>query len=96
LIKKEKTMFFRLFAVAGFALAVATSAQALPLVPQHQPNNMITQAAFGCGPGRTLVNGVCVARSTIRRTRRQIRRENRRFRRCLRWYGGACIQWGWW
>jgi hypothetical protein len=42
----------RLIAVAGFALAVATSAQAMTLAPIHQPNGMITQVAFGCGPGR--------------------------------------------
>jgi hypothetical protein len=30
---------------------------------------MITQVAVGRGPGRTLVNGVCVARTTIRQTR---------------------------
>jgi hypothetical protein len=85
----------KLIAVAGFALTVATSAQALPVAPLHQPDNLVSQVAFGCGPGRTLVIVVCVYRSTIRRTRRYIRRENRRFRRCLRWYGGACARWGW-
>ena len=34
---------------------------------------------------RTRVNGVCVARTTIRQTRRQ-------YRRCARWSGGACVQ----
>ena len=63
----------RLIAVA-FALTFATSAQAVPLAPLHQPDGMITQARFGCGPGRTLVAGRCVARTTIRHTRRVIRR----------------------
>jgi len=73
----------RLIAVAGFALAVATSAQAMTPALIHQPNSMITQVAAGCGPGRTMVNGVCVARTTIRQTRRAVRR-------CVRWSGGTC------
>jgi hypothetical protein len=44
---------------------------------------MTTPIAAGCGPGRTMVNGVCVARTTIRQTRREVRR-------CLRWQGGVC------
>jgi hypothetical protein len=75
----------RLIAVAGFALAVATSAQAMTPAPIHQPYSIITQVAAGCGPGRTMVNGVCVARTTIRQTRRAVRR-------CVRWSGGACAQ----
>ena len=47
----------RLIAVAGFAIAVATSAQALTLAPLPQPDGMITQVAAGCGLGRTMVNG---------------------------------------
>jgi hypothetical protein len=76
----------RLIAVAGFALTVATSAQALPLAPLHQPDGMVTQVRFGCGPGRTLVAGRCVARTTIRRTRRAVRR-------CLRFHRGVCVRW---
>jgi hypothetical protein len=68
----------RLFTVAGFALAVATSAQAMSPAPLTQPDGMITQVRLGCGPGRTRVNGVCVARTTIRHTRRMARREYRR------------------
>jgi hypothetical protein len=73
----------RLIAVAGFALAVATSAQGMTPAPIHQPNGMVTQVAAGCGPARTMVNGVCVARTTIRQTRRAVRR-------CVRWSGGTC------
>ena len=67
----------RLIAVAGF-LAVATSAQAMSPAPIPQPDGMITQVRLGCGPGRTRVNGVCVARTTIRHTRRMARRAYRR------------------
>jgi hypothetical protein len=65
----------RMIAVAGFALSVAVSAQAMtpaPIVPQ--PNDMITKVAAACGVGRTRINGVCVARTTVRHTRRAVRR----------------------
>jgi len=58
----------RLLAVAGFVLAVTTSAPAMPVAPLH-PDGMTTQVRFGCGPGRTRIGGVCVARTTIRHTR---------------------------
>src|SRR5262245_39543440 len=51
----------RLFAIA-FALAFATSAQAMPLPPLPQPDDLVTQVAQGCGPYRVRINGVCVAR----------------------------------
>ena len=60
----------RLIAVAAIAFAAATSAQAMSPAPLPQPDGMITQVAFWCGPFRTRVNGVCVARTTIRQTRR--------------------------
>jgi hypothetical protein len=65
----------RLIAIAGFALSVAVSAQAMtpaPIIPQS--DGMITEVAVGCGAGRTRVNGVCVARTTVRQTRRAVRR----------------------
>jgi hypothetical protein len=43
----------KLITVAGFALALATSAQAMTPGPIPQPDRVITQVAFGCGPGRT-------------------------------------------
>jgi hypothetical protein len=67
----------RLIAVAGF-LAFATSAQAITPAPLPQADGMITQVRLGCGPGRTRVNGICVARTTIRHTRRVVRRDYRR------------------
>ena len=64
----------RMIAVAGFALSVAISAQAMTPAPIPQPDGMITEVAAACGAGRTRVNGVCVARTTIRQTRRAVRR----------------------
>ena len=70
----------RLIAVAAFILAIAASAQAMSPVPLHQPDSMITQVREACGAGRVRVNGVCVARTTIRHARR-----------CARWNGGVCV-----
>jgi len=67
-------MMIRMIAVAGFALSVAISAQAMTPAPIPQPDGMITQVAAACGAGRTRVNGVCVARTTMRQTRRAVRR----------------------
>ena len=73
----------RLIAFAAFALALATSAQAMSPMPLHQSDGMITQVAFWCGPLRTRVNGVCVARTT-----------KRQVRRCAVWGAGhVCRQW---
>ena len=44
---------------------------------------LITQVAAACGPGRTRVGGVCVARTTIRHARREVCR-------CLQWHAGVC------
>jgi hypothetical protein len=74
----------RLMAVA-FALALATSAQAMSPAPLHQPGGMITQVREACGAGRVRVNGVCVARTTKRHVRRAVRR-------CARWHGGVCVR----
>ena len=77
----------RLISVAGFAFAVATAAHAMTPAPIPQPDSMIIPVIAGCGPGRTMVNGVCVARTTIRQTRRAERR-------CLRWTGNVCAVYG--
>lgn len=73
----------RLIVVAGFALSIATAAQGMSPAPLPQPDNMVTQIAAGCGPGRTMIDGVCVARTTVRQTRRAVRR-------CVRWQAGVC------
>ena len=65
----------RTIAVAVFALSIATPAPAITPAPMvYQPDAMITQIAAACGAGRTRVNGVCVARTTVRQTRRAVRR----------------------
>ena len=71
----------RLVTVA-FVVALMSTAQATPFAPVQQPDGMITQIAAACGPGMTRRNGVCVARTTVRQTRR-----------CARWSGGACVRW---
>jgi hypothetical protein len=76
---KESTWeekMLRLTAVA-FALALATSAQAMPLAPL-QPGDMVTQVREACGAGRHRVGDVCVANVTTRHVRRHVRREYRR------------------
>jgi hypothetical protein len=75
----------KLIAVAGFGLTVATSAYGMTPAPLALPDGMVTQVAVGCGMGRTRVNGVCVARTTVRQTRRAVRR-------CVRWHGGVCAR----
>jgi hypothetical protein len=76
----------KMIGIAGFAFIVATAAQAMTPAPIPQQDSIVAQTAFGCGPGRTLVRGVCVPRSTIRRARRAVRR-------CRRWNGGVCVRW---
>ena len=44
---------FRLIAIAGFALSVAVSAQAMTPAPIPQPDSLITEVAAACGAGRT-------------------------------------------
>ena len=75
----------RYIAVVGFAVSFAASAHAFTPAPLPQMHDMVTQVAVGCGVGRTRINGVCVARTTVRQTRRAVRR-------CLRWSGGVCAQ----
>ena len=73
----------RFIAFAAFSLAVATSAQAMSPVPLQQPDGMTTRVVYGCGPFRTRVNGVCVARTT-----------KRQVRRCAVWGAGhVCRRW---
>jgi len=65
----------RLITVAfALALALASSAQAVPLTPLPQLDGITTEAAVGCGAGRTRVGGVCVARTAKRQARRAVRR----------------------
>ena len=61
----------RLIAIV-FALAAATSAQAMSLAPAQQPDNMITQVRQGCGAGMHMINGRCVTTSARRHVRRDV------------------------
>jgi hypothetical protein len=61
----------RLIAIV-FALAAATSAQAMSLAPLHQSDNMITQIRRGCGAGMHVINGRCVTTSARRHVRRNV------------------------
>jgi hypothetical protein len=50
----------RLVAVA-FALALASSAQAMPPVPVQQSDEMVVQVREACGPGmRRAAGGACI------------------------------------
>ena len=73
----------RLIAVA-FALALATSARALPLATLHQPGDMIAHPREACGAGMHRVGGVCVRTATTRHVTR-----------CaagMRLVGGTCVR----
>ena len=61
----------RLIAV-GFALAVATSAQAMSVAPLAQSDNMVTQVRQACGAGMHMVNGRCVTTPARRHVRREV------------------------
>ncbi|PSO21434.1 hypothetical protein C7G42_07170 [Bradyrhizobium sp. MOS003] len=65
----------RTISVAVFALSIVTPALGMAPAPMvYQPDAMVTQIAAACGAGRTRINGVCVARTTVRQTRRAVRR----------------------
>jgi hypothetical protein len=53
-LNKEDNMV-KLIAVAAFALAVGTWAESMTPAPIPQPDSMITQVAYACGPGRTRI-----------------------------------------
>jgi len=74
----------RMISAAGFALAVATSAQAMTPAPLAQPERVIVQVREGCGMGRVMVNGVCQSRAAMRQ-------EHRANRRCARYEEGVCV-----
>ena len=70
--------------VTAISVAVTTSAYAMSPVPQHPTNGFVISVLRRLGIGRVRVNGICVARTTIRHARRA-------HRRCRRWNGGACV-----
>ena len=44
----------------AFALAFASSAQAIPRAPLQQPDEMVINVREACGAGMHMVNGTCV------------------------------------
>ena len=68
----------RSIAVA-FAIAFASSAQAIPLVPLQQMDDVVIQVRQGCGLGRQLVDGVCKRNSTVRKMVRKCRAKKMRY-----------------
>jgi hypothetical protein len=64
----------RLIVIAAFALAVATSAQAMSPVPPSQSDGMITQVRQACGAGMKWNNalGRCATTSARRHVRRGV------------------------
>jgi len=55
----------RLIPIA-FALALASSTQAMPVASIQQPDDMVTPVREACGPGMQRVNGVCRRNTTVR------------------------------
>ena len=95
LIWEEETMI-RLSISVAFALAVATSAEAMSPAPLHEPDARVTHIADGqpcdlknqvriwrcprCG-----ANGICMLRTTP-----PVRQ--RAYRRCVEWNEGMCVE----
>ena len=74
----------RLIAIA-FTLAVASSAEGMPLQPQElaaQPDEILTLVREACGPGMQRVNGVCRRNTAVRRA----------CAAALRLVNGRCLQ----
>ena len=77
----------RLLISVAFALAVATSAEAMSPAPLHQPDGMITQVGQPCGPGQVRSKqGNCVLRTT------NPVKSGDGYRRCVAWSDGFCVQ----
>jgi hypothetical protein len=62
----------RLIAVA-FALTLASSAQAFPPTPLHQPDELVIKVREACGAGMHMVNGACVRTHARRAASRCVR-----------------------
>ena len=73
------------FVIIAIALVTTASAHALSPVTRPEANGVVMQVREGCGAGRVRVNGICVARTTIRHVRREARR-------CRRWNAGVCVR----
>ena len=58
------------FIVLAFALTLASAAQAMPLAPLQQPEEVVINIREACGAGMHMVNGVCVRTHARRATSR--------------------------
>jgi hypothetical protein len=58
----------------AFALAWASSAQAMPPTPLQQSDDMVINVREACGAGMHRVNGRCVGTPARRHARRAVRR----------------------
>ena len=62
------------FTAIAFALALASSALAMPQAPLQQPDDMVIKVREACGVGMHRVGGICVSRVGTRHVRRAVRR----------------------
>ena len=87
----------RLLISIAFALAIATSAEAMSPAAHYEAVAMVTHIAYGqpCdlknqvriwGCRRCGANGICMLRSA-----RPVRQP--RYRRCVEWNEGMCVEW---
>ena len=56
--------------LVAFAIAVASSAQSMPLAPPQQPGQTVIVVREACGAGMHRVGGVCVTTPARRAARR--------------------------
>jgi hypothetical protein len=42
------------------ALACVSAAQAMPVAPRQQPDDVVIKVRHACGPGMHYVNGACI------------------------------------
>ena len=94
-VHKGRNEMIRLIAIAGFALVVATSAEAMSPAPLHQSEGMITQIrqarqvrqarqARQCeDPNQIVINGICMFWAEHVPPARH---------RCVEWNEGFCVE----
>ena len=56
---REEGVMVKLLAIV-FVLALSSFAQAVPLAPRQQPNDLVIKVRQACGPGMHWVNGSCI------------------------------------
>ena len=56
---REEGVMVKLLAIV-FVLALSSFAQAVPLAPRQQPNDLAIKVRQACGPGMHWVNGSCI------------------------------------